>query len=172
MASPTRWTWVWVNSGSWWWTGRPGVLQFMGSQRIRHDWVTKLNWTEGLNQTSESPVKHLEQCMENSTEGQPLWCYCHCYMIILGYQAPYVSYRWPWNWFKSDEAQHWEHPFLIQSSCSVVSDFLRPHEPQHARPPCPSPTPRVYPNSCPSSQWCHPTISSSVVPLSRLRGLF
>ena len=44
MASLTRWTWVWVNSGSWWWTGRPGVLRFMGSQRIGHDWVTKLNW--------------------------------------------------------------------------------------------------------------------------------
>ena len=44
MASPTRWTWVWVNSGSWWWTWRPGVLQFMGSQRVGHDWVTELNW--------------------------------------------------------------------------------------------------------------------------------
>ena len=43
MASPTGWTWVWVNSGSWWWTGQPGVLQSMGSQRIRHDWVTELN---------------------------------------------------------------------------------------------------------------------------------
>ena len=46
MASPTQWTWVWVNSGSWWWTRRPGMLQFMGSQRVRHDWVTELNWTE------------------------------------------------------------------------------------------------------------------------------
>ena len=45
MASLTRWTWVWVNSGSWWWTGRPGVLRFMGSQRVRHDWATELNWT-------------------------------------------------------------------------------------------------------------------------------
>ena len=44
MASLTRWTWVWVNSGSWWWTGKPGVLQFMGSQRVGHDWVTELNW--------------------------------------------------------------------------------------------------------------------------------
>ena len=44
MASPTRWTWVWVNSGSWWWTGRPGVLQSMGSQRPGHDWATELNW--------------------------------------------------------------------------------------------------------------------------------
>ena len=47
-------------------------------------------------------------------------------------------------------------------SRSVVSDSLRPHEPQHARPPCPSPTPGIYPNPCPLSQWCHPTISSSV----------
>ena len=44
MASPTRWTWVWVNSGSWWWTGRPGVLRFMGSQRVGHNWATELNW--------------------------------------------------------------------------------------------------------------------------------
>ena len=46
MASPTQWTWVWVDSGSWWWTGRPGVLRFMGSQRIRHNWATELNWTD------------------------------------------------------------------------------------------------------------------------------
>ena len=46
MASPTKWTWVWVNSGSWWWTRRPGVLQSLGSQRVRHDWATELNWTE------------------------------------------------------------------------------------------------------------------------------
>ena len=45
MASPTKWTWVWVDSGSWWWTGRPGVLWFMGSQRVGHNWVTELNWT-------------------------------------------------------------------------------------------------------------------------------
>ena len=46
MASWTRWTWVWVNSGSWWWTGTPGVLQFMGPQRVGHDWETELNWTD------------------------------------------------------------------------------------------------------------------------------
>ena len=45
MASPTQCTWVWVNSGSWWWTGRPGVLQSMGLQRVGHDWATELNWT-------------------------------------------------------------------------------------------------------------------------------
>ena len=46
MASLTRWTWVWVNSGSLWWTGRQGVLQFMGLQRVGHDWATELNWTD------------------------------------------------------------------------------------------------------------------------------
>ena len=45
MASWTRWTWVWVNSGRWWWTRRPGVLPFMGSQRVGHDWATELNWS-------------------------------------------------------------------------------------------------------------------------------
>ena len=49
MVSLTWWTWVWVNSRSWWWTGRPGVLRFMGSQRARHDWVTELNWTYSKN---------------------------------------------------------------------------------------------------------------------------
>ena len=54
----------------------------------------------------------------------------------------------------------------VQFSCSVMSDSLRPHGLQHARPPCPSPTPQVYSNSYLSSWWCHPTISSSVVPFS------
>jgi len=54
----------------------------------------------------------------------------------------------------------------VQFSHSVVSDSLQPHESQHARPPCPSPTPGVHSNSCPSSRWCHPTISSSVIPFS------
>ena len=49
MASPTGWIWVWVDSGSWWWTGRPGVLWFIGPQRVRHDWAIELNWTEPTN---------------------------------------------------------------------------------------------------------------------------
>ena len=60
---------------------------------------------------------------------------------------------------------NWKHVFSsVQFSCSVMSDSLRPHEAQHARPPCPSPTLGVHPNSCPLSQWCHSTISSSVIP--------
>ena len=62
------------------------------------------------------------------------------------------------------ESAFWGHLSSLQFSHSVVSDSLRPHKLQHARPPCPSPTPRVCSNSCPSSLWCHPTISSSVIP--------
>ena len=55
MASPSWWAWVWVNSGSWWWRGRPGMLRFMGSQRVGQDWATELNWTE---------LKHLTRGLE------------------------------------------------------------------------------------------------------------
>ena len=66
------------------------------------------------------------------------------------------QYKYLWFWAISS----------VQFSWSVVSDSLQPHESQHARPPCPSPTPGVHPNSCPSSWWCHPAISSSGVPFS------
>ena len=59
MASPTQWTWVWVNPGSWWWTGRPGMLRFMGSQRVGHDWATELNWTELMPEPQPCPAIHL-----------------------------------------------------------------------------------------------------------------
>ena len=62
----------------------------------------------------------------------------------------------------------WFNPLLL-SSCSVMSDSLQPHGLQHTRLPCPSQTPRSYSNSYPSCQWCHPTISSSVIPFSRLQ---
>ena len=60
MASLTQWTWVWVNSGSWWWTGSSGMLQSTGSQGVRHDWATELNWTEPDTAfTSLSAMPHL-----------------------------------------------------------------------------------------------------------------
>ena len=65
MASLTRWTWVWVNSGSWWWTGRPGVLRFMGLQRVGHDWATDLIWSDTL---------------LNDTACQYLWV-AKCYLL-------------------------------------------------------------------------------------------
>ena len=71
------------------------------------------------------------------------------------------------NWINKDRNENdWYKTTttLVQFSHSVVFNSLRPHEPQHARPPCPSPTPGVHGNPCPSSQWCHPSIVSSVVP--------
>ena len=68
MASPTKWKWVWVNSGSWWWTGKPGMLQSMGLQRVGHNWVTELNWTE-LNQSHNMSCFYLAAyrfCMSTS----------------------------------------------------------------------------------------------------------
>ena len=56
MASPTRWTQLWASSRSWWWTGRPGVLQFMGSQRVRHDWAAELNWAEQPQLSTQLPL--------------------------------------------------------------------------------------------------------------------
>ena len=63
MASPTQWTWIWVSSSSWWWTGKPGVLQSMGLQRVRHNWVTALNWTD--NKSNEKQVKETVSNMES-----------------------------------------------------------------------------------------------------------
>ena len=71
MVSPTQWAWVWVNSGSWWWTGRPGVLRFMGSQRVGHDWVTKLNWIACLCFPGGSVVKNLSAMQETQ-----VWSLC------------------------------------------------------------------------------------------------
>ena len=85
---------------------------------------------------------------------------------VLEFQLQHQSFQWTfrtdflWDWLVSSPCSP------VQFSHSVVSDSLRPHEPQHARPPSPSPTPRVYPNPCPLSQWCHPTISSSIIPFS------
>ena len=81
----------------------------------------------------------------------------------------HILYHWA-TWKSSHYAYKYGRIlFMIcisHFSCSVVSDSLLPHEPQHARPPCPSPTPGVHPNPCPLSRWCHPTISSSAVPFS------
>ena len=62
MASLTQWMWVWVNSRSWWWTGRPGALWFMGSQRVGHDWATELNWSDTFRNLSLITVPHIQEC--------------------------------------------------------------------------------------------------------------
>ena len=85
-----------------------------------------------------------------------------------------IRYHYTCIWMvkkKKKECQIWTNKqtngsFFSQFSCSIVSESLRPHEPQHARLPCPSTTPRVHPNPCPLRRWCHPIISSSVIPFS------
>ena len=92
MASPTQWTWIWVDSGSWWWIGRPGMLRFMGSQRVGHDWATELNWTEDM-LSGLIVIPELKFCLGASldrwSEGVPrglkliheltVWIKYHCY---------------------------------------------------------------------------------------------
>ena len=73
MALPTQWTWVWVSSGSWWWTGKPGVLQSMGSQRLGHDWVTELNWYRKWNR--KCSVCTWEKCI--------CCCWVECSVCLL-----------------------------------------------------------------------------------------
>ena len=164
MASLTRWTWVWMNSGSWWWTGRPGVLRFMGSQRVWHDWATDLIWSE-----ISIKIKLPPHFWRNRAPDL---------FLLLG--DPGLLINLPRNWlsliyhlstYLPTKKSQWctkKHMFIISVlfNRSVVWDSLRPHELQHARPPCPSPTPGVHPDSRPWSQWCHPDISSSAVHFS------
>ena len=96
MASPTQWTWVWANSRSWWWTGKPGMLQSMGSQRVGHDWATELNWTEHC-RWMDSLVQGvgINACWSMAWENPPqILSVCYCYQCPLlscsrsSWQAP------------------------------------------------------------------------------------
>ena len=228
MRSPTQWTWVWVNSGSWWWTGRAGMMQSMGSQRVGHDWVTELNWTNSSwGSLSSHSLQHLflvAYLMITIVRAmnwyliKVLICIS---LMISEVECPFIyllvvylkkkkslfisaahfwsGYLLSWFWVVSsfcildinplsdtlfasifahsvgsplivvavvDSILHCSNTFRFNSaqfsSRSVVSDSMTPWIAAH-QPPCPSPTPRVYSNSCPSSQWCDTDISSSVV---------
>ena len=108
IASLTWWMWVWVNSGRWWWTGRPGVLQFMVSQRIRHDWATELNWNiqifmltniciaskSVLVLTTKLKLKLLIYCKETLTHFN-IWerkLYINIYIYIYIHTHVYIFY--------------------------------------------------------------------------------
>ena len=108
-------------------------LRIMGSQGVRYELVTEMNYHTFLYVLSDFISVFLIFKLRIST----------------------------WLYFLKNNLH-----LFIQFSHSVVSNSLWPHEPQHTRAPCPSPTPGVCPNSCPLSRWCHPTISSSVVPFS------
>ena len=111
----------------------------MGLQRVRHDWAT--------------------------------FALIHIFSFLAFFRWLNLSLAWQ-NPRGKNLSVHNDFIFfflillLVQFSCSVMSNSLEPHGLQHARCPCPSPTPGVYSNSCPLSQWCHPTISSSIIPFS------
>ena len=93
MASPTQWTWVLVGSGRWWWTGRPGVLWFLGSQRVGHDWATELNWTQlGLGcLVQASPTEGPSRTCVTETLGKSLF-FCWVWHPV---QVPAWASWWP-----------------------------------------------------------------------------
>ena len=97
------------------------------------------------------------------------FCLRISYIYTETYNSFYQLMLWEMGELNTQTSFYQNSLFDIRSdqiSCSIVSDSLPPHELQHARPPCPSPTPRVHSDSGPSSQWCHPAISSSVIPFS------
>ena len=110
MASPIRWTWVWVNSGSWWWMGRPGVLQFMGSQRVGHDWATDwLNWTDHIKSLGiYSNIQGLSLVWTQNTRS-------------IFKEKTNLKYL---NLIRGDNIQLWHTPFPILNQCVVPYLFL------------------------------------------------
>ena len=108
-------------------------------------------------------------CKKQRREAESRWASSCFYLILITRNILRTcwNYKWNHNGHLGPLIQPWKR--LVQFSsihCSVVSNSLRPHESQHARPPCSSPTPGDHSNSRPSSRWCHPAISSSVVPFS------
>ena len=98
MASPTRWTWIWVDSGSWWWTGRPGMLQITGSQRVGHDWGTEHTHIAVL------------QC-----------CVSFCWTTV---NQPYI-HVWKWKWKSLSRVRFFATPWTIQSTEFSRPDYQR-----------------------------------------------
>ena len=142
MASPTRWTWVWVNSGSWWWTGRLGVLQFIEWQRVRHNWATELNWTEDLAGERKEAEHDIGLRVDpKGAVGQ----------IIPSFVRRGTRIQTVRSKFKllSLYLCLILLTFSIGSSVQLLScvDTLQPHGLKHSRLPCPSPTPGAFSNS-------------------------
>ena len=127
----------------------------LGSQKCCHCFIYSLPWPLLSFSSVVAPLATSERCGRPSQRWPN---FCSVLSVQLKASKSQTCYFSLGLWF------FWKS--VNQFSHSVVSDFLRPHESQHARPPCPSPTPGVHSDSRPSSQWCHPAISSSVVPFS------
>ena len=137
------------------WTQEPDGLQSTGSERVRHNWVTE--WVRVYLKAPAGVTSQKKDTWLLRPEGISLIhpCALKDHWIL---RFSFISYCLTASGCFSS----------VQFSHTVLSDSLRPHGLQHARLPCPLPTPGVYSNLCPLSQWCHPTISSSVVPFSCL----
>ena len=150
---PSRFPWI-IFESSFFKSVYPGTNENSSHWIDWQGWIFKcwfnsgcIVWIEGLNLTPTHCQKK-SYCMNNAV----------CLKLPMGAQESNFVIRL----FPVDQHKSFDLP-CFQFSHSVMSNSLRPHEPQHARPPCPSPTPGVHPNLCPLSRWCHPTISSSVV---------
>ena len=130
MASLTQCTWVWASFGSWWWTGKPGVLQSMGSQKVRHDWVTELKWTGRF-----PAFPHGMRSWRMRAMGTWVSETCSIQGTVASLDKPPEHRDAPllpahWRTYTKEVRS-------VQFSHSLVSDSLQPHGLQHARLPCP-----------------------------------
>ena len=150
----TQWTWIWANSGRSWGTEEPGMVS-MHLQRVGHDLVTEQQQQQQMFTTKDhlwDPERwYWWTCLQGSS-GDPLIENKRLDTVREGEGGCCETVAWN---------IHVTMCRVDQISRSVMSDSLRPHESQHARPPCPSRSPRVCSNSCSLSRWCHPTILSS-----------
>ena len=135
--------------------GEPGGLPSMGLHRVRHDW-------RDLVAAAASPP------LSFSSLSNCHWGSISLDILLQGFDCSSMC-LYPITFQDSMTVVFFPHCNIVQFSCSVMSNSLRPHGLQHAKLPCPSPTPAACPNSCPLSRSCHPTISSSVVPFSCLQ---
>ena len=186
MASPTLRMWVWASSGNRWWTGRPGVLQCLGSQRVGHDWATELKYTVTAslrnkytvpcattqNASVSLPVKwdcpqktqlkllmFLQAAMELSQPSDENSMFHQSWVSgAFTFQRPLIQVWSPLNCFLICCPYKQES---VQFSNSVLSKSLWHHGLQHTRLPCPSPTPGAYSNSCPLKGWVKGVDASS-----------
>ena len=117
MASPTRWAWVWVNSRNWWWTGRPGVLRFMGSQRVGHDWETELNWTERHGKHHISLIGEYRCCDRDFLKRYNFMCLfmsvLSCLQVCIYSYAYFVSWASGENCVEKLFWTYWQKRFVF-----------------------------------------------------------
>ena len=136
--------------------------RYVGSSSLSRDWT----WAPFTGSSESQPLDHRDVLHEFNWEHiigrQEIW------ILILPVMEPRANVLASLNrnFFRVMIIIPFSYSCSVQFSCSVISNSLQSHGLQHSRPPCPSPTPRVYSNSCPLSWWCYPTILSSVVPFS------